>query len=105
MKNRVTNKLFSAVASRSSKTIIAVLKEVFRKAGLIFSAVASWSSKINMAALKEDFRKAGLVLIGAGYIRVIVGGDKISSLEGVILSMTGFFVWYLSLIQETDDGN
>jgi hypothetical protein len=79
MKNRVTNKLFSAVAS--------------------------WASKINITALKEDFRKAGLVLIGAGYIGVIVGGDKISSLEGIILSMTGVAVWYLGLIQETDDGN
>ncbi len=53
MKNRVTNKLFSAVAS--------------------------WASKINIAALKEDFRKAGLVLIGAGYIGVIVGGDGLQS--------------------------
>lgn len=71
----------------------------------LFSAVISWVSRINANALKEDFRKAGLVLVGAGYVGVIAGGDKMSSLEGFILIVTGAVAWAFGLIQEEDNGN
>jgi hypothetical protein len=76
-----------------------------RVSNKIFSAVISWVSRVNTKALKEDFRKAGMVLVGAGYVGVIVGGDTMSSLEGLILILTGAVAWAFGLIKEEDNGN
>ncbi|MCG7928963.1 MAG: hypothetical protein ABW104_18030 [Candidatus Thiodiazotropha sp. 6PLUC2] len=76
-----------------------------RVSNKLFSAVISWVSRINTTALKEDFRKAGMVLVGAGYAGVIVGGDSMSSLEGLILILTGTVAWAFGLTKEEDNGN
>jgi len=67
----------------------------------LFSAIAK---RVNVRALQDDFRKAGLVLVGAGYIGVIIDSDKISSTEGFVLLFTGIILWSIGLAQE-EDGN
>lgn len=69
----------------------------------IFSAVVTWASRINTKAMQEDFRKAGLILVGAGYAGVIIGGDKISNLEGFLLLATGLVLWVIGITQEEED--
>lgn len=46
-----------------------------------------------------------MVLVGAGYVGVIVGGDTMSSLEGLLLILTGTVAWAFGLIKEEDNGN
>ena len=71
----------------------------YRVSNKLFSAVRNYLRRINLMSLQEDFRKAGLVLIGAGYIGVIVGTDKISNLEGLALLLTGLLLWAAGLYE------
>ena len=73
-----------------------------RVSNKVFSAVKSFLGRINIQHLQEDFRKAGLVLVGVGYIGVIVGGDKVSHLEGLALRVTGIVLWVAGLFEREE---
>ncbi len=51
-----------------------------------------WRQK-DVEAIKEDFRKVGTILLGGGLIGVIIGADRISLLEGLLLCVTGLIIW------------
>jgi hypothetical protein len=77
-----------------------------RVSNKVFSAVISWVSRIDTKALKEDFRKGSMALVGAGYVGVIVGGDTMSSLEGLLLILTGVVAWaFCQSKEDEDNGN
>lgn len=78
---------------------------ITRVSNKVFSAIKSWASRIDTKTMKEDIRKSGMVLVGAGYVGIIVGGDKISSLEGIVLVLTGIIAWAIGLIREEDNGD
>jgi hypothetical protein len=76
-----------------------------RVSNKVFSAVISWVSRVDTKALKEDFRNAGMILVGAGYVGIIVGGDTMSNQEGIILMLSGAVTWAYGLFKEKDFGN
>ncbi len=51
-----------------------------------------WRQK-DVEAIKEDFRKVGTVLLGGGVIGVIIGADRITLMEGLMLFVTGLILW------------
>ncbi len=55
-------------------------------------AVDLWRQK-DVEAIKEDARKVGTILLGGGVIGVIIGADRITLMEGLMLFVTGLILW------------
>lgn len=55
--------------------------------------------KVNTQGAREDFRKGGLTLIGAGVTAFLVGGDKVTSLEALLMLICGTVSWLIGIVE------
>ncbi len=51
-----------------------------------------WRRK-DVEIIKEDFRKVGTILLGGGIIGAIIGADRVSVTEGLLIFVTGLILW------------
>lgn len=61
--------------------------------------------KIDTKGTREDFRKIGLTLIGAGVAGILIGEDKVTTLEALLMLVSGTVVWIVGVVQRVKDAD
>lgn len=56
---------------------------------------------IKLDNISEDLRKIAMVFIPAGIIGIIASGDKITSIESIVLIVNGVVIYLISLLLQT----
>ncbi len=58
---------------------------------------------LNFKIIREDLRKLGLVFVGGGFVGIVVNSDKVTIVGGTIISLLGFTIWIISVVNTPSD--